>query len=203
VRWVRRVCLGMLAVSVVAGAAVGLNAWQHGERLYVVHTGSMTPTFKPGDVVFDVPPSTLHRGEAVTFRPNPLSTSVVTHRIYRIHDGDIRTKGDANRTPDTWTIHPAQVTGAVRTTIPKLGYAIVYLQQKAGIASIMTAALALLMLWGLFFPASLAEATPAIVTSAAGSAMSGVNRLRGHGRERRAAPGAIETLRSGGIAAIS
>ena len=81
-----------------------------------------------------------------------MSTDVVTHRITDITKaGLIHTKGDANRTADVWEIRPNQVRGAVVAGIPFAGYVAVYLQQPAGVASVITAVLALMLLWGLWF----------------------------------------------------
>jgi signal peptidase I len=126
----------------------------HGHRVYVVHTGSMEPTYMPGDVVIDGPaPTTLHRGEAITFRHSDLTTDVVTHRVADVlPNGLIETKGDANPTKDAWQIRPDQVQGKVVTKVAKLGYLIVFLKQPAGIGSLATAVLTIVLLWGLFFP---------------------------------------------------
>jgi len=68
-------------------------------------------------------------------------------------DGDaIRTKGDANRTPDTWSFASRQIVGVVTHRLAHGGYVLVYFQQPEGIASVMTAMLSIVLLWGLCFP---------------------------------------------------
>ena len=128
--------------------------WAQGYRAYVIHTGSMEPTLMPGTLIVDGPPrGDYRRGEVITFRHSDLTTDVVTHRVAGIRpDGLIDTKGDANRTADAWHIRPDQVRGHTVRAVPYLGYLVVYLQHPAGIASIVTVTLAIVLLYGLFFP---------------------------------------------------
>ena len=153
-----------LALVVLTGVlAAGAAFWVQGYRLYVVHTGSMSPTYKPGDVVIDAPADGHYRaGEVLTFRHSAFSDDVVTHRVVQVVAGGLHTKGDANRSADAWTIRPNQVQGHVVFSVRGLGYLAVYLKQPAGIASLATAAVAVLFLWRLFFPEAGAEADPSI-----------------------------------------
>ena len=134
---------GLLCAVVIAG----FLAWQGGYRLYIVHTGSMAPTILAGDVVLDGPPKATYRpGEVITFRHSNRSTDLVTHSVIEFKNGVIRTKGDANRTPDAWEIRPDQVQGVVVRRLPRLGYLFIFLRQPLGIASVVVGGLAL-MLW--------------------------------------------------------
>ncbi len=155
----------MLA-ALVATVGAGVWLWQSGYRAYIVHTGSMSPTYKPGSLVIDGPAKgKYHPGEVITFRHSSYTTDVVTHRITDITStGLIHTKGDANRTADVWNIRPDQVRGTVLGGIPLAGYVVVYLQHPAGVASVVTALIAIMLLWGLWFPAR--EAGPFFVTAA-------------------------------------
>ena len=64
----RRLRVALIALTFIGIAATSLLVLLHGHRLYVVHTGSMEPTYMPGDVVIDGPaPKTLHKGEPITF----------------------------------------------------------------------------------------------------------------------------------------
>jgi signal peptidase len=149
-RW--RWALAALLLAGVVGT--GLTCWLQGYRIYVVHTGSMVPTYNPGDLVLDRRPAGHYRrGEVITFRHSDLTTDVVTHRITGVTaTGLIHTKGDANATADVWDIRPDQVRGAAVARLPRLGYLVVFLRQPAGLASIATAVLAIVLLWRLFFP---------------------------------------------------
>jgi len=126
------VCVALGAVT-LAPAALGL---QH----YVIVSGSMTGAYDQGSVVFDekVPVRTLRVGDVITYSP-PASapaahaTGLVTHRIYSIkrvggHEV-LRTKGDANQSPDPWTFTLDQPTQAkVVGHVPYLGYALAALE---------------------------------------------------------------------------
>ena len=121
--------------------------------MYVVHTGSMAPTYPPGTWS-----STGRRrrrtgaGEVITFRHSDLTTDVVTHRVVGVTAAGIHTKGDANSTADPWTIRPDQVQGQTVLGVRRGGYVAVYFQQPAGIASLVTVLAGAMLLWGLFFP---------------------------------------------------
>jgi signal peptidase len=175
--------------------------WHDGYRAYVVHTGSMMPTYNPGDVIIDKPAGGLHVGETITFRHSDLTTDVVSHRIRRITPHGIVTKGDANRTADAWRIRPDQVRGQVVHAIPRLGFVMIFLKQPAGVGSVMTAVLALILLWDLFF----ASATrPAIATRMVNEAVCrtvAMDRLRRARRNEPLAPDRVSALRIGSRAA--
>jgi signal peptidase len=153
----RKRSLGFIvaALLVIGLVGTGLTFWLHGYRVYVVHTGSMEPTYMPGDIVVDKPAaSTLHKGEVITFLHSEDSDDVVTHRfVGYTSNGLIHTKGDANRTPDAWEIRPDQVKGQALFEVPGLGYLLVYFRNPEGIASLATGVLAIALLWGFFFPA--------------------------------------------------
>lgn len=151
----RRPRVGTIVVGVLVAAlaAVVLTFWQRGYSVYVVHTGSMVPTYDPGDLVLDAPPSGHYKpGEVITFRHSAFTTDVVTHRIVGVTPtGLIHTKGDANRTADVWQIRPDQVQGTAVARLRGLGYLVVFLRQPAGIGSLASIVLAIVLLWGLFF----------------------------------------------------
>ena len=168
----RKRSLGLIVVALLVMGLVGtgLTFYLQGYRVYVVHTGSMEPNYLPGDVVVDGPASgDYHRGEVLTFLHSAESDDVVTHRVVGVTSkGLIHTKGDANRTPDVWEIRPDQVQGKVLFKVHGLGYLFVYLREPEGIASLATGVLALVLLWGIFFPAE--DAAAARGAARAGSA---------------------------------
>jgi signal peptidase len=151
---IRRTCWGLVALFIIGAAVSAVLAWNAGYRVYVVHTGSMMPTLNPGDAVIDRPaPTAVHSGQIVTFTVHSGPDTVVTHRVASVSDGAIQTKGDANRSVDPWTLQLSQVVGSKLLTLPYAGYLLVYLQHPEGIASVLTAVVALILLWQLFFPA--------------------------------------------------
>ena len=97
-----------LAVLVIAGifAVAGLTFAFH-LSVRPVLTGSMRPTFSPGDAIVTrvVPTSQLKIGDIIVFQP-PGETVDFAHRIVSITgpraDPIIRTRGDANPAVDPW-----------------------------------------------------------------------------------------------------
>ncbi len=150
---VRRLAWLLAALVVVAGLGTMAAAWRGGYRGYIIHTGSMSKTLVPGDLVIDapVPGHTVGPGDVITFRHSK-GPDLVTHRVTTMSANGIHTKGDANRTADVWTIRPGMVVGVMRWHLPWMGYAVVYLKQPTGAASLVTIGLGLYLLWGLFFP---------------------------------------------------
>lgn len=146
--------LGFAAGTLLLLAVVVLAAfWHSGWRAYVIHTGSMTPVFEPGDLVLDRPARQGYAvGDVATFRIGPEER--VTHRITHVSDLGIRTKGDANRVADVWEIPPGHVDGVVAHRAPHLGYLVFFLQQPPGVVGVMSSGLSLVLLWGLFFPSA-------------------------------------------------
>jgi signal peptidase I len=142
----------VVVVLAVVGATTAV-AWHQGYRIYVVHTGSMSPGLRPGDAVLVAPaPDPPRPGDVVSFAVHSGPDSVVTHRVVAVVDGRVSTKGDANRTADPWTLSLSQIVGRAVATLPWAGYVLVYLRQPQGLASMAVLLLGLVLLWQLFFP---------------------------------------------------
>lgn len=148
--------LAALAISLVC---VGLVGWHQGYRLYAVRTGSMTPTYPTGSLLLDAParPGLPRVGQVVTFRT---SDGLVTHRVKALTTAGIKTKGDANRSPDVWTIPQRNVEGAVVAGVPYGGYLLVFLQQPTGVPSLMVLTLSIVLAWSVFFGESAPRPAP-------------------------------------------
>lgn len=141
---------------VAGGAAV---AWHEGYSLYAVRSGSMAPTYPTGTLIIDAPagrqlPSV---GNVITFRT---SGGLVTHRVHSHTADGVTTKGDANRTPDVGVVHARHVVGVVTWAVAGGGYVLVFLQQPTGIASLVLLAVAVMLAWSIFFPASKPQQSP-------------------------------------------
>ncbi len=90
----------------------------------VVVSGSMAPSLSVGDViVLDEPrPADLAPGAIVTFRDPALGGQLVTHRIVEVlAPGRYRTRGDANRLPDSTPLVADDVVGRVVAVVPRVG----------------------------------------------------------------------------------
>ena len=118
-------CVALL-LALIATLAVALPA-VFGNKTMVVYSGSMSPAIEVGDAVsiHHVDPATLSVGNVVTFK-NPSGTGMITHRIVSLHTIKdtlyLRTKGDANQTPDPDLTPADAVYGKVRFTLPGIGY---------------------------------------------------------------------------------
>lgn len=162
----RTVAWSMLAALAIALVCVGLVGWQQGYRLYAVRTGSMAPTYPTGSLLLDAPGRTggPRVGEVVTFRT---SDGLVTHRVRQLTSAGIKTKGDANRSIDVWTIPRHDVRGAVVAGVPFGGYLFVFFQQPTGVPSLMVLTLSIVLAWSVFFGSTTPPATAAATAAAA------------------------------------
>jgi signal peptidase len=141
----RKVLLVLVPLMVVAACAVFIcGALPY--RVYVLHTGSMSPTIAPKSAVI-IEKGHYHVGEVVTFTESGLT---VTHRLVSINAaGLITTKGDANASADPWHVPKSQIIGGVVATMPEVGYWLVYLKSPLGAASVLLALLAIWQIWAL------------------------------------------------------
>jgi signal peptidase len=125
----------LLAAAVLAGLGLVVPALLGYER-YVIVSGSMSPAFDRGALVFDevVPVRELRVGDVITYRPPPGSgpAGLVTHRIAEIApDGRFRTKGDANATVDPWTFRlTAERQARVVADVPYAGHVLSALSDR-------------------------------------------------------------------------
>lgn len=149
----RRILSFSLTV-ILALAAMGLALLRvFGFQIFAVLSGSMEPEYPVGALIFVDPRCSAAQGEVITFLLD--ENTVVTHRIAEIvpcSDGvtRYRTKGDANETPDFTLVHPDNVIGAPIAVIPKLGYAVTWLQTRQG--HIFVLCLILAAVFALFLP---------------------------------------------------
>jgi signal peptidase len=117
-------CLLLAALMILPGLL--------GYHRYVITSGSMTGTYDRGSVVFAdvVPVSDLKVGDVITYTPPPGSgpDGLVTHRIVSIGRDQFgralfQTKGDANKTADSWTFTLDEPTQARAVfDVPYVGY---------------------------------------------------------------------------------
>jgi signal peptidase len=133
------VSVPLLVVAAVAVFVSGVLPY----KVYVLHTGSMTPTVPSKSAVI-VHEHQYNVGQVVTFTEDG---QTVTHRLISINaKGLITTKGDANATADPWHPPKSQIIGGV---VPELGYWLVYLKSPLGAASVLLAMLAIWQIWAL------------------------------------------------------
>lgn len=140
-----QICSMVLAVALFA-TCLGLVAIRMlGMATFVVTGSSMEPEIQKGALVLVEPvsPSLINRGDIITFDHYGQMT---THRVIAIDASNaasptFTTKGDANAVADPEPVHfPGQV-GIYRTSVPLVGYAVVYMQAYGRIALTAIAAL--------------------------------------------------------------
>ena len=115
----------LLAIAVTTGfARFGLHMTASS-----VLTGSMRPSFAPGDAVITRPIdiNAVHPGMVILATPAG-TTTPYAHRVIAVeHQGGrvlVQTQGDANPGPDGWrdVYAPTSKVSAVVGSVPKLGY---------------------------------------------------------------------------------
>jgi signal peptidase I len=156
--WAQR---ALLALALILFLALGVLPRLGLYRPVTVLSGSMRPTFSPGDMVIDVPEpvSAVRVGQVISYQVPVGIHQVETHRIVHILQGGphptIQTQGDANNYHDPWTARlEGNTAWRMVAVIPHLGYVVNFLRgpalQKAAIF-VAPALLALLMIseiWG-------------------------------------------------------
>lgn len=133
------------AGAVLTAVATLIIVTSMGYRPYVVLSGSMEPEIKTGSVcLIDTRHdyNALEVGDIIAFANGRIS---VTHRIYEFRNELIRTKGDANDSPDQYFIGEENYLGCYVGSVPWAGYAVAWFQTKRGII-LTVAAGAMLML---------------------------------------------------------
>jgi len=131
----------LVVVAVLARTdARGVTRVQ-GHPVLTVLSGSMRPTFRPGDLVIDnaVTSANANRlavGNVITYRLP--SGGLVTHRIIHVltgPSGDVtyQTQGDANNIADSTPVAPSQVVGTYSKRIPYAGYALRAAKSRLGL----------------------------------------------------------------------
>jgi signal peptidase I len=107
-----------------------------GYKPVAVYSGSMVPALQVGSLAVDrtVPSASVRVGDAITFADPYVRGRLVTHRVIRIFHTKqglaYRTKGDANRDRDPWTVRLPGEVGRVAFSVPYAGYALWYLHTR-------------------------------------------------------------------------
>lgn len=120
---------GILALVLgLAVLVIGLPAVVGGMPVTVL-SGSMEPSYSPGDLVVlrDTPAEDVLVGQVLTYQLRSDDPTLVTHRVLSREmssEGGTQfiTQGDANQAPDAEPVQEHQVVGTVWYTIPKLGW---------------------------------------------------------------------------------
>ena len=123
--------LGWTAVTILSVAIIWSTFGFFGFTPVLVAGHSMEPNVDLGDIVIvtDVPTDSITRGDIIQFSDGHDS---VIHRVIVVNQEEssltFTTKGDNNDIPDAQPVHPKQVTGKVVYTIPKIGWASIWIK---------------------------------------------------------------------------
>jgi signal peptidase len=156
--------LGWAATALVVAFALVYGALRLADwRPLTIVTGSMRPTYSPGDLIIVGPQraSAARPGEVITFAHPRRRGRTLTHRVVKVQSGPpvapgwlaITTKGDANTVPERWSIRADGNVGRVRAHLPRVGEIAAPLgdgvPRGAAIAA-LTLLTATLALWGIW-----------------------------------------------------
>jgi signal peptidase I len=144
-----KILLAVLGVGILVGLAV-LRTWP---PLLIVQTGSMEPAIEPGDVAImkrlDGAPQV---GDIVSVSP-PQETQErlnypesVLHRIVKIEDGLVYTKGDARDRRDPFTVPVDAVHARMVGDIPGVGQIVAFFTSPLGLLWFAAGVLLLILL---------------------------------------------------------
>jgi signal peptidase len=146
-----------LGASLALLLGIGLLPRTGWYRPVTVLSGSMQPSFSPGDIVVLTPQPAreVRAGQVISYRIPVGDHHVQTHRVIKVvRGGDhpvIRTKGDANGAADPWSAKLRGDTAwRVRLVLPKLGWALFWLRTPTAHNGTVFGAPLLLLLLGLW-----------------------------------------------------
>lgn len=137
----------LLGLEVLGGSG---HPGAFGRELFVVTSGSMSPSIDAGDlVVVDArtgSSSSGRPGDVITFRRRSDPPLFVTHRVVsatRATDGSAEfvTKGDSNPVPDGARVHLSDVVGKVEFVVPFAGMVIAGLGNRRAVLAVALAGL--------------------------------------------------------------
>jgi signal peptidase len=157
----RLVVRALLVLSVLAFVTVAVGPRFGLYRPLTVLSGSMRPTFNPGDLVIvrPEPLRDVRAGQVIAYQVPVGVHQVETHRIVRVLHGGahpvVQTKGDANNVRDPWTAKLSGTTAwRLAVVVPYGGYVINALRSRElhfaalVVAPGLVALLLLANLWG-------------------------------------------------------
>ena len=134
--------VGSIMLALVMSFSIGLSFYSYNARVInndalpmpfglgisVVYSGSMEPTYSPGDLVFVTKADVYVKDDIVVFQRHE---KAVMHRLLSINGDTVITKGDANNVADE-PISVSDIKGKVVFTIPLIGHVIRFIKSTAG-----------------------------------------------------------------------
>lgn len=113
-------------------------------RLYIVDSGSMSPTIKIDSMIIvrELEANEINKGDIITYYGHN-KNSRITHRVIDIenHGEFFTTKGDANEVNDPMPLEGKQLIGKVVFKVPLVGKVFRVLNTKLGMGILITLAI--------------------------------------------------------------
>ena len=101
---------------------------------YVIISGSMEPELPVGSVcLVDCQNKEPEAGDIISYKAQD---TIITHRVIEKTDGGYITKGDSNSVADPGIVKPKQIFGTCIYSVPKIGYAVMFMRTFKGIVLI-------------------------------------------------------------------
>ena len=98
---------------------------------YVIVSGSMESELPVGSVcLVDCQQKEPGVGDIISYKAQD---AIITHRVIEKTDDGYITKGDNNSVADPGIVKPKQIFGTVICSIPKVGYAVMFMRTLKGI----------------------------------------------------------------------
>lgn len=137
---VRDVICALEAILIIATVC----CFMFGYKPAIVLSGSMEPTIETGSIVLIDKNDTedIAKGDIIAFN---VDNTFITHRVTKIDDEGIHTKGDGNQTADLWVLQQDDVAGKTAYWIPKAGYVASWLTSKKGMIIVVGICVALII----------------------------------------------------------
>ena len=101
---------------------------------YVIISGSMEPELPVGSVcLVDCQQKEPEAGDIISYKAQD---TIITHRVIEKTDDGYITKGDSNSVADPGIVKPKQIFGTCIYSVPKIGYAVMFMKTLKGIVLI-------------------------------------------------------------------
>lgn len=123
-----------------------------GYRIYGVLTGSMTPAYSVGSVVYIQPcePEEIQIGDVITFQLGTDTEYIMTHRVMAVDEEEctFTTKGDANDAADPELVRWERLIGKAVFCVPGLANVSNFADSATGKAVLFSVFALTFILWG-------------------------------------------------------
>jgi len=146
--------IGRIVLIIFVSAVLGINVYTWnakslmgnalpmpmGYGAAVVLTGSMEPTISANDLIFVAEQPVYGEDEIVVYQSGSI---LVVHRVMKIEDGTVTTKGDANNAPDA-PVELSAIKGKVVGVVPGVGSLVKILKTPAATILLVAGAVVLM-----------------------------------------------------------